>query len=334
MLGEASEAADEFTLLLPKFQYTDYYGHAIGDTVSVKIEAELYYTVPIGTLVGVAVSDKVNTPYLMAGEYNETICEIIRAEDVILRYESVGKGGGRFERIYDEDAEKSYFAVPCDMKDDITFNFSIKDMYGVHLGCETVYTDDVKVPTFVIGGDYIKGNVRASFDGVKEITVYDENVKKLSRKVSDLGYGVSIPAMTEDKNGANLFVLYFLIGVSAFMLVILFYVSFSVMQRIYSTKTKDYSIFRTLGIVSRDLKKILHTEVLLTAVCSSVTSALISNFIIIFSKIDLYKYVSLPLIVIYAAVMVVFSLMTSARLNGKIFKNSVYQTIKEGGEQV
>ena len=112
----------------------------------------------------------------------------------------------------------------------------------------------------------------------------------------------------------------------------MFYISFAIIQRIFLTKTKDYSIFRTLGLISKDLKKMLLLEVLITTIFSIIIGAVITNIIIITTKIDLYKYVSLNMILVYVLLMIIFGLLTAIRLNNKIFKNSVYQGLREGGE--
>ena len=67
-------------------------------------------------------------------------------------------------------------------------------------------------------------------------------------------------------------------------------------------------------------------------VLAAIDEALSSNLTIIISETDLYKYVSGWLLIIYTLTMIVFGLLTAIRLNNKIFKNSVYQSIKEGSE--
>ena len=85
-------------------------------------------------------------------------------------------------------------------------------------------------------------------------------------------------------------------------------------------------------MVSNDLKKILNIEVLYITCASILAGALLTNAIIILSQIDLYKYVSVWVLLIYVGAMLLFGLLTANRLNGKIFKKSVYQSLKEGGE--
>ena len=172
----------------------------------------------------------------------------------------------------------------------------------------------------------------AIFDGVKEITIYSDNVNKLAKKITRIGYDVSVPSMVETNNGASLILLYLYSLIIIVALGIMFFISFAVVQRIYLTKTKDYSIFRTLGLVSKDLKKVLNIEIIVITLVALIFGFLITNLMILLSKTDLYKYESLILIILYITLMVVFAILTSNRLNKKIFKNSVYETLKEGGE--
>ena len=121
-------------------------------------------------------------------------------------------------------------------------------------------------------------------------------------------------------------------GLVVVVLVIMFFISFAIIQRIYLTKTKDYSIFRTLGLVSKDLKKVLNIEVVTITLLSTILGAVFTNLIIGITELKLYKYYSGLLIVFYVIAMLIFGLLTSNRLNSKIFKHSVYQAIKEGSE--
>ena len=184
----------------------------------------------------------------------------------------------------------------------------------------------------IMNKDFLLGNISPVFEGVKELTVYTNNTLKLSKEIQKLGYDVSIPSMVENEEGASLIVLYMLTLVVVIALIIMFFISFAIIQRIFLTKTKDYSIFRTLGLVSKDLKKILIIEVMTTTIVSIILGAALAYAIILISQTDWFKYASLLLIVFYILAMLVFGLFTSNRLNNKIFKHSVYQGLREGSE--
>ena len=251
---------------------------------------------------------------------------------VSLKYSTDKDTYSYIHKVYDANASKSHFVIPSNLKDNITFDFNLKNLYDVSYDLQIIYSDTEKAPKLIIANDYIHGNVTPIFEGVKEVYVYTDNPRKLVKSITKLGYDVCIPSMVEHKDGISMIVLYMLSIVIVVALLIMFFISFAIIQRIYLTKTKDYSIFRTLGLVSNDLKKMLVMEVIVTTLISIVAGAILSNLTIIISKTDLYKYVSGWLLIIYTLTMIVFGLLTAIRLNNKIFKNSVYQSIKEGSE--
>ena len=329
--GEDSLNEEEFLIVLPKHYSIYGYNSAIGENIEIIISGDNDYLVSIGKLKGVAFSNDINSIYLM-GKKNNNIGNIYVNNDVSLYFSSSKTKTTYVSRTYIANEEKSYFMVPTSLKDDIEFKFNIKGLYDVSYDLEIVYTDEVSRPILVMNKDFINGKIAPIFDGVKEITVYADNVRRLSNEITKLGYDVSIPSMEENKDGASLIVLYLLTVVIVIALIIMFYLSFVITQRIYLTKTKDYSIFRTLGLVSKDLKKVLNIEVVFITIISLILGAIATNVIIIISKTDLYKYTSTLLTILYVVAMIIFGLLTSNRLNNKIFKNSVYQSIKEGSE--
>ena len=323
----------EFVLVIPKSDfYTQVDETNIGQKISITVSADYDYLVSIGKLVGIGVSDEINYHCVVGSKYDTKLANMIINNDVTLYFYSTQATRTVVSRMYIKNEEKTHFLVPTFMKDDLEFNFKLNDLYNVSYDLDIVYSDEVSHPIMVVNEDYLAGEIAPKFEGVKEITVYTDNIKKLSKQITQLGYDVSIPSQVENDQGASLIVLYIVMGFVIVALVIMFYISFAIIQRVYLTKTKDYSIFRTLGLVSKDLKKILHIEVVAITFISSILGALFTNVIIIISKIDLYKYISFVLIAFYLIAMLIFALLTSNRLNKKIFNNSVYQAIKEGSE--
>jgi len=239
---------------------------------------------------------------------------------------------GIFSLVYDKELETPYFAIPKELEGKIDLNFNLGDIYSVSYDFEIVYTDEVISPKLFVNTDYIYGNIAPKVGGVREITVYTDDIKSLSGQVKRAGYDTSTPSAVEKGEGASLIVLYLLIIVVIIALVIMFFISFAVLQRLYLTKAKDYSIFRTLGLCGKDLKKVLFIEVLAVTAVSTVIGSLLAYAIITLAELELYKYVSVTLILLYVLAMLALAGATALRLNGKIFKSSVYRTLKEGDE--
>ena len=334
LLYGTSETKDgEFVLVIPKSDfYTQIHEMHIGYEINITVSADYGYLVPIGKLVGIGVSNEINRHCLVSSEYDSSLVNMIVNNDVYLNFISSKSDRTVITKVYNKDAEKTYFAIPTELKDNIQFNFSVADIYNVTYDIDTVYTDEVTKPTLIVNQEYLKGEISPKFEGIKEITVYTGNIKQVSKQINNLGYDVSIPSMVENQAGASLIVLYMAMGLVIVALIIMFYISFAISQRIYLTKTKDYSIFRTLGLVSKDLKKILNIEVVAITLLSTILGAIFTNVIIIVTKTDLYKYASVGLMIFYIGAMLIFGALTAHRLNKKIFKYSVYQAIKEGSE--
>ena len=323
----------EFVLVVPQWDYyTQLDSSQIGKEINMTMSADYDYLVPIGKLVGIGVSKEINNQCLVGSKHDSNLANMIINNDVSLSFTSSKTDRTIISKFYVKNAEKTYLAIPTELKDDIQFNFNIKNLYNVSYDIEVVYTDEVSNPALIVNEDYLKGEIAPDFDGVKEITVYTDNIRKLTKQIENLGYDVSIPSKVENEAGASLIALYMAMGLVIVALIIMFFISFAIIQRIYLTKTKDYSIFRTLGLVSKDLKRVLNIEVVTITAVSTILGALFTYLIIFGTQIDLYKYTSVLLIVFYMILMLIFGLLTSNRLNRKIFKHSVYQAIKEGSE--
>lgn len=330
--GAEPTDSTEFVLVMPEYYYSYWYADAVDSEIEMVVDADYDYNIPIGKLVGVAISDNVKGTTLVAGGFNRSVANILINNRVELTYDFDGISNLEMPKIYDEELDKSYIAVPTELKDKIAFNFALASIYTVSYDVEVIYTDEVDTPIFFVNDAYLNGDVEPKLDGVMELTVYTDNTRALKRQAEALGYSVTIPSIMEDSDGASLIVLYMLIGVILVALSIMFYISFAVLQRVYLTKTKDYSIFRTLGLVSEDLKRVLFIEVTAITLLSIFLGGVFANLIIVITEINLYKYVSVALIIAYVLTMVAFGILTAQRLNNKIFKNSVYQSLREGGE--
>ena len=334
IVGSDETGVGEFVLVLPEYYYSSYYHIYLDEPINLTLDSlnTSGCKVQIGKLVGIAISEKVNGPYLYCSERNNSVINIVTNNAVTLSYKTNELTNGRVRSIYDESLEKSYIAIPSSMKNDIELTFNIQGIYDVSYDVETVYSDDVYHPTFYMGNEFLTGNVAPKLDGVKEITVYTDSVIKVSKDAEGLGYNVSIPSRMQGGDDASMITLYMLSFVALVALVVMFYISFAILQRVYLTKTKDYSIFRTLGLVGKDLKKVLYIEVMAIALVSIILGAILTVVIIALAKMSVMKYFSVLLVVLYVIAMAVFGFATAVRLNSRIFKNSVYQSLREGGQ--
>ena len=324
---------NEYILVMPEYSY--YYGvesSLINQEIKIMMNLDYDYMNSIGTLVGFGFSNQINKNYLIENNTNKNLINIIINNEVDLNFVSSQSKRNIISKTYVANEEKTQFLIPSSFKNDIEFKFNLNNIYDVTYDIDVTYTDEVNKPILVVNKDYFNGEFAPNFNGVKEITVYNEKTKKLTRDINNLGLDVALPSMEESNNGISLIVLYLSSTLIIGALIIMFYISFAIIQRIYLTKTKDFSIFRTLGLVSKDLKKVLNLEVIIVTLISLLVGAILTNLLIIIFNLKLYKYVSILLLIFYTFIMIIFGLLTSNRLNSKIFKHSVYQSIREGSE--
>lgn len=322
----------EFILVVNDEKYynnyrSSYYFDLLGRTIEMTANKT-----EIGKIVGVGISSEVKKDYIIAHESNKNLINIIVNNNMNMYYISDDIKAS-FGPIYRENIEKSYIAVPTKYKDNIEFEYILRDIYKFTYDLDIVYTDEeYAVPTMIVNDDFINGEISPISNGIKEITVYTDNVIKLSKEVKSMGYNVSIPSLSLNENSINMILVYLSSFIIFVILSIFFFVSFVIIQRIYISKIKDYSIFRTLGLMGKDLKKILLIEIGYIAILAILIGMILSYIIIEIFKMNLLKYLSTSLIFAYVLIILAFSLLLAQRLNKKTFRKTIYQSIKEGSE--
>ena len=113
--------------------------------------------------------------------------------------------------------------------------------------------------------------------------------------------------------------------------IIIFFISYIILAKIYTSRKKDYVILRTLGISKFDMKGIVINEImsltLIITIISYLIIFIISRFtnkgiMIIFNNISIFGSI------LYFIVMILFGYLIARRFNRKLFKFSVNTTLK------
>ena len=102
-------------------------------------------------------------------------------------------------------------------------------------------------------------------------------------------------------------------------------------MRVYDSKIKQYTVFRSLGVVKKEMKFIVLLEFLVIAI-SAIVFAYISiyliNMIFNFEFLEVLKYNNIVVTLIYLVIMLLFVLFVVSRFNKKLFTYSVQSTFK------
>ncbi|MDE6047301.1 MAG: hypothetical protein K2F56_01595, partial [Anaeroplasmataceae bacterium] len=183
------------------------------------------------------------------------------------------------------DSETTHISLPKSYeKEEITFYHIMNNLYEVPWNIEIRY-EETSVPYLIIGDDYFNYKNKPDVDqmDIYEAVIYTDSISKVKSQLEAAGYRVSVPSEKKVKPSVlNLVTLYLFLSLTIMALICLFFVTYVILARVYASKNKDYGVLRTLGMVKKQLGRIVILEVLVIGILSSLLSLII--FIILISR--------------------------------------------------
>ena len=120
---------------------------------------------------------------------------------------------------------------------------------------------------------------------------------------------------------------------SSLVIIIVYFISFSLIKNIYKTKVYDFNIFRTLGVTKRDMRYITMFELLIQTLFISIFTYVLILILGLFVKagspLIIYRGINFTTSILYFVVILLFGYLIARRFNKKLFKFSVAKTFKE-----
>lgn len=302
------------------------------------------------TIVGYQFRNDVDGLVFTGNDYFETLIRgyslTIQKQNSLNFTYKVKKGPATYTYIeyieiinFDQNSETSYLTLPkkfCNEEEYFSFDYPIFNCGGYDFGIdlddyEVRYDEEVWGTTFTIGKDILKIVDEHPY----EVSLYSNNIGIASMKLDSLGYS-SVNAKTftnEDdlEHFINNFVSNIVMVISSLQIVIIYFISFIILSKIYSSKSKEYNILRTLGVSKRDMKDIVLLEVMTITIAMSIFSYILcvvvghfttEGIMLVFSKISPFSTF------LYFVIMLLFGYFTARRFNYKLFKFSVNKTFK------
>ncbi|MCQ2772795.1 MAG: ATP-binding cassette domain-containing protein, partial [Bacilli bacterium] len=167
-------------------------------------------------------------------------------------------------------------------------------------------------------------------DDVFEVTIYSDNVNKVSKEMKEKGYDVIIPAKEVSKTTLNTTMSKYFVIISLVAGFVLNLVAYVVISRIYDYKIKEFAVFRSLGYLKSSMSKIVHFEMTLIGMVSLVfgiaTIPLLGLGVQFFQ--DLTSCMNVWWILLSIAIVLLLSNFLAWRLNRRIFKQTLVKTFK------
>lgn len=322
--GKEPSNAGEYYLVIPYAENNYYeinYASVVNQEFSVSSKT-------IGTIVGVGSSTEVRSPYLLCyEEYAPLLLETINNNIPLFSILKLSDGTnltmGRV--ISDRDS----IVLPFYYKDkEFEIVHLFNNLYEIKLDLPIEYSENTYRPSIY----YDEKNYKTpTLEEAYEAVIYTNDVKGVKNELLKQGYKVSIP--TDQKVKASMFNLVFMysfLGLSLMALFCLFFITYVILSRVYASKNKDYGVLRTLGMVKKQLGRIVVLEVTTLGVFSALLSFFL--FLILYAikpnVFSMGEYMNFFILVFYFIVMLLFSYFIARRFNRRLYKFSVNTTIK------
>lgn len=170
------------------------------------------------------------------------------------------------------------------------------------------------------------------FEAVYEASIYLEKASDIKKLDSlDLSYYQS--TITQQSNFFDELNWYLIYSQGVILILVLYFISYIILRKIYETKNETYTIFRTLGVTVSDMKKITLFEVLIQSVLSTL---LIYIIMVILGKafklnnyLSIFTNISFGTTILYFALTIGMALLIAIKFNKKLFSKSVKESLKE-----
>lgn len=236
---------------------------------------------------------------------------------------------------FNNDLENSYIEIDksYDLNNVIIEDKNIvySDLYEFDYNLKTLEIKTGEDNKIIVGQDFINCIKQKPY----EVSIYPDNIFIAENELNNINYSY-VRVKTYDTTSPmqrfiNNIMSYLMMLLSSLTIIIIFFISYIILAKIYTSRKKDYVILRTLGISKFDMKGIVINEImsltLIITIISYLIIFIISRFtdkgiMIIFNNISIFGSI------LYFIIMILFGYLIARRFNRKLFKFSVNSTLK------
>lgn len=236
---------------------------------------------------------------------------------------------------FNNDLENSYIEIDksYDLNNVIIEDKNIvySDLYEFDYNLKTLEIKTGEDNKIIIGQDFINCVKQKPY----EVSIYPDNIFIAENELNNINYSYVRVKKYDTTNSMQRFInnimSYLMMLLSSLTIIIIFFISYIILAKIYTSRKKDYVILRTLGISKFDMKGIVINEImsltLIITIISYLIIFIISRFtnkgiMIIFNNISIFGSI------LYFIIMILFGYLIARRFNRKLFKFSVNSTLK------
>lgn len=236
---------------------------------------------------------------------------------------------------FNNDLENSYIEIDksYDLNNVIIEDKNIvySDLYEFDYNLKTLEIKTGEDNKIIVGQDFINCIKQKPY----EVSIYPDNIFIAENELNNINYSYVRVKTYDTTNSMQRFInnimSYLMMLLSSLTIIIIFFISYIILAKIYTSRKKDYVILRTLGISKFDMKGIVINEImsltLIITIISYLIIFIISRFtdkgiMIIFNNISIFGSI------LYFIIMILFGYLIARRFNRKLFKFSVNSTLK------
>ncbi|MGM9970024.1 MAG: ATP-binding cassette domain-containing protein [Anaeroplasma sp.] len=281
-----------------------------------------------GLLVGTGESDNILAPIVYSyDDYTEYFRNSIIKSNTTAVYKNSSTYYINYLKIIGGEKTILYLPYEHQYYKNKQLDIIISSMYKINLDYEIVYQNNNTFELAISADDWEK-----IYNTPFEVSIYTNNKDKTIKYLKDNSVEFTDPMhmFKIDKLAVTL-TFYFSIIITAITILVLVVLTYAILYKVYSSKNKDYTVLRSLGILRNKMKIIVRFESVIQCLFSSGIALLIIVAIYYLTDkrfLKMVSFISPQLIIILFAVMTFFSLLLASRFNKKLFKFSVNSSFK------
>lgn len=327
LLGSETDEFEYVYLIVPENEL-DRYSLLISDYVGgyIKIQNKRL------KFIGVGYSSNIEEPVLQSNtNLEDIVCSIVlriyisldiyipsleEKISVIRNYQTVSKPTLYLPEFYREYANE------------IEYEFIINKIYPMMIPSDIdFYFTPGK------GNIYfsLPNNYSPKFDDVYEYVIYADKPNEAVERLESKGLTVVRPSIEYADISQNQLLYIAYVVISTVIVIVLGFVSYAVLFKVYVSKNKDYTILRTLGVPKKQMINIVRLEMLILALIAVLMAFIVIHILYYFIRIDFLNvvtYNSFDTTLLYLLIMFLFAFFLANRFNKKIFRFSIQTTLK------
>ncbi|MFI3329380.1 MAG: FtsX-like permease family protein, partial [bacterium] len=261
------------------------------------------------------VSEELVSHVMLAYDFDLTISSNIvtqRMQSIVKPIDFIDKANTVYLSTYYEN----YF-INCDIQ---LLDLIIKD-------ANVIFTDNLEDHEV-----YFSTDIQEKLFITTQLSIYIddvENLDKLQKDLKELGYETISPYYVS-LDTQDILALINKIGMSVLcvvLVIVIYLLGFIVLKLIFSEKTKDFGILKSIGLDKKTILKTNILEITIYFLISTISSVILIEVLSLFlSFFDNFKFYHHSYLLI---INLLLGLFISLRFNNYINKKSVMQTIKE-----